>query len=150
MTHTTRITVRSDDIDANGHVRDSKYLDYAVHARWVTLAHAGLDAGKLVAAGLGPVNLEVSITYAREVVLGDEIAVETRFEYPSPKLVKVVQTLTRRDGIVAAQVVSVTGLMDLRRRKLVDDAAGRYGEFLSDLTVVDLVPFTGSAPRTDR
>jgi len=83
--------------------------------------------------------LDVSIKYRRELMLGDEIDVETRFEYPSPKIVKVVQSTVRRsDGIVAAEVTSLTGLMNLTERKLVDNAAVVWRRFLRQPSIVDL------------
>ncbi|KOX03197.1 hypothetical protein ADK66_28770 [Micromonospora sp. NRRL B-16802] len=137
--HSTHIIIRSDDIDSNGHVRGSQYLSYAVHARWSALAEAGLSVKKLAAAGFGPVELDVSIKYRRELMLGDEIDVETRFEYPSPKIVKVVQsTIRRSDGTVAAEVTSLTGLMNLTERKLVDNAAAVWRRFLREPSIVDL------------
>ncbi|MFD6566120.1 acyl-CoA thioesterase [Micromonospora profundi] len=138
MPHSTHIIIRSDDIDSNGHVRGSQYLNYAVHARWSALAQAGLSVKKLAAAGFGPVDLDVSIKYRRELMLGDEIDVETRFEYPSPKIVKVVQSTIRSDGIVAAEVTSLTGLMNLTERKLVDNAAVVWRRFLRQPSIVDL------------
>ncbi|GIG00169.1 BTAD domain-containing putative transcriptional regulator [Catellatospora citrea] len=139
VTHTASITVSADDIGANGHVRSSRYLDYSVQARWAAAADAGLSIKELAAAGLGPVELEVSIKYLNELVHGDEIDVVTRFEYPSPKIVQLVQSMFRRsDGELAAVVTCVTGLMDIAERRLVDNAAAVWAEFLRDLAVVDL------------
>ncbi|MEH0927175.1 acyl-CoA thioesterase [Micromonospora sp. CPCC 205558] len=139
--HSTHIIIRSDDIDSNGHVRGSKYLDYAVHARWIALTQAGLSAKKLASAGFGPVVLDVSIKYRRELMLGDEIDIETRFEYGSPKFVKTIQSTVRRsDGVVAAEVTSLTGLMNLAERKLVDDGVVVWRKFLHQPSVVDLPP----------
>ncbi|MEU8256614.1 acyl-CoA thioesterase [Micromonospora inaquosa] len=139
--HSTHIIIRSDDIDSNGHVRGSQYLNYAVHARWIALAQAGLSVEQLAAAGFGPVELDVSIKYRRELMLGDEIDVETRFEYPSPKFVRVIQSTVRRsDGALAAEVTSLTGLMNLTERKLVDNGVVVWRQFLRRPSVVDLPP----------
>lgn len=139
VTHTASITVGAEDIGPNGHVRSSRYLDYAIRARWAALADAGLSIKELASAGVGPVELDVSIKFLRELVLGDEIDVVTRFEYPSPKIVRLVQSLFRRsDGVLAAIVTSVTGLMDIAERRLVDNAAEVWADFLQDLAVVDL------------
>ncbi|GAA0389268.1 acyl-CoA thioesterase [Micromonospora gifhornensis] len=141
MPHSTHIIIRSDDIDANGHVQSARYLNYAQHARWIAVAQAGLSVRKLSGAGFSPVELNVSITYLRELVLGDEIDVESRFEFPSSKTIKVIQSIARRsDGAVAAEVTSLTGLMDLSERKLVDNAAAVWRSFLRQPSVVDLPP----------
>ncbi|MBL6279230.1 thioesterase family protein [Micromonospora fiedleri] len=145
VTHTASIAVGADDIGTNGNVRSSKYLDYSIQARWAALADAGLSIKELAAAGLGPVELDVSIKYLRELVLGDQVDVVTRFEYPSPKIVRLVQSMFRRsDGALAAVVTSVTGLMDIAQRRLVDDAAAAWAVFLRDLAVVDLAESSDS------
>ncbi|GAA4465611.1 acyl-CoA thioesterase [Phytohabitans houttuyneae] len=63
---------------------DAGVIDYSIRARWAALADAGLSIKELAAAGLGPVELDVSIKYLHELVLGDEVDVITRFEYPAP------------------------------------------------------------------
>lgn len=139
VTHTTPITVSADDVGPTGHVRSSRYLDYSVQARWAALADAGLSVKELASAGLGPVELDVSIKYMRELVFGDEIDVVTRFEYPSPKIVRLVQSVIRRsDGELVAVVTAVTGLMEIASRRLVDNAADIWADFLRDLAVVGL------------
>ncbi|WP_327037657.1 thioesterase family protein [Micromonospora maris] len=141
MPHSTHIVIRSDDIDVNGHVQSARYLNYAQHARWIAVAQAGLSIRKLAGAGFSPVELDVSIKYLHELMLGDEIDVESRFEFPSPKTIRVVQSIVRRsDGALAATVTSLTGLMNLTERKLVDDAAGVWRTFLREPSVVDLPP----------
>ncbi|MEH1030694.1 BTAD domain-containing putative transcriptional regulator [Micromonospora profundi] len=137
-THTASITVGSDDIGANGSVRSPRYLDYSIRARCAALADAGLSIKELAAAGLGPVDLEVSIKYLDELVLGDEVDVVTRFEYLAPKIVRLVQSMIRRsDGAIVSVVTSVTSLMDTTGRWLVDDATV-WAEFPRDRAVVDL------------
>lgn len=147
VTHTTSITVSADDVGTNGNVRSSRYLDYSVQARWAALADAGLSIKELASAGLGPVELDVSIKYLRELVLGDEIDVVTRFEYPSPKIVRLIQSMFRRsDGVLAAVVTCVTGMMDIAERRLVDNAADVWADFLRDRAVVGLADPEGDQP----
>ncbi|GIF64109.1 hypothetical protein Ais01nite_21440 [Asanoa ishikariensis] len=144
MTHSTHIIVRSDDIDTNGHVRGAQYLNYAVHARWTALFEAGLSLEKITAARLGPVDLDDSVKYLRELTLGDEIDVHTRFEFPAPRYVKVIQSAVRRsDGAVTAEVVSTTGLMDLTERKLVNDVAELWSRFLRAPELIGLPEAVG-------
>ncbi|MCA2218412.1 acyl-CoA thioesterase [Jidongwangia harbinensis] len=139
MAHTVRINVRTDDTDTNGHVRNSRYLDYGVHARWLTLLHSGLDPRALAARRLGPVDLETTVRYRKELVIGDDVDVLTRFLYPEPRTVNVLQTLTRAsDGVVAAEIRTVNAIMDLQHRKLLDDVVGAYRTLLTDHVSVDL------------
>ncbi|WP_031469370.1 acyl-CoA thioesterase [Sciscionella sediminilitoris] len=128
MTFTVRIQVRNADLDTNGHVRGPKYLEYADQARWECVQAAGVRLDALAAAHLGPVNLETTIRFEREI-RGGEIKVVTEFEYHG-KTGRVHQELCA-DGTRLAAVHSVTGLLDLRTRRLVPDAE-RIGAFATE------------------
>lgn len=112
------IAVRSDDLDPNGHVRGPAYLAYADHARWLTLDAAGIDVADLLARGIGPVNLETTLRFHRELRALDHVEVHTRFEWATGKVSWVEQRLARSDGTLVAEVSSVSGLLDLTARKL--------------------------------
>ncbi|MGW5449325.1 acyl-CoA thioesterase [Streptomyces asiaticus] len=56
-----RLAVRHSDLDTNGHVRGSAYVDFADHARWACVQKAGVDPLEMTRSGLGPVNLETTI-----------------------------------------------------------------------------------------
>jgi len=115
------VTVRGYETDALGHLNQSVYLQYAEHARWSILQAAGVGPSELLAKGVGPVVLETTIRYARELRAGDEVAVTCAFEWGDGKTFRVAQTITKTDGTVSAQVQSVAGLMDLKERRLVSD-----------------------------
>ena len=69
------IAVRSYELDANGHVTRTAYLQYAEHARWEYSRAAGVEQADVYAAGIGPVTLEETIRYHRELRAGDELSV---------------------------------------------------------------------------
>lgn len=118
--HRTAVTVRGYEIDALGHVAHTVYLQYAEHARWDCLDHAGLGASTLLGAGVMPVILETKITYRRELRYNDEVAIGCVFEWGDGATARILQRIVRsRDGQVAAEVVCVAGLLDLARRELV-------------------------------
>ncbi|QUQ64433.1 acyl-CoA thioesterase [Kutzneria sp. CA-103260] len=117
----TTIAVRSDDLDVNGHVRGPAYLAYGDHARWVCLSAAGIDPNRLRAQGIGPVNLETTVRFRSELTAGDDVEVSCAFHWGEGKTSRVVQRLLRPDGTVAAEIESVSGLLDLTRRRLVAD-----------------------------
>lgn len=118
-----RIRVRISDLDTNGHVRGPAYLDYADQARWECVRAAGVDLDRLAARRLGPVNLETRIRFLRELRAGDEVVVSSRFEYGTGKSSRVVQQLALADGTPVAEVTSVSGLLDLESRRLVEHPA---------------------------
>jgi hypothetical protein len=84
-----RIAVRGYEIDAQGHLGGVVYLQYGEHARWECLRAAGITPHKLAAAGVGPVQLETTIRFHRELRAGDEVDVSCAFMWG---------TATRRSG----------------------------------------------------
>ncbi|MFU0243298.1 acyl-CoA thioesterase, partial [Streptomyces scabiei] len=68
------VTVRGYETDTQGHLNQSVYLNYAEHARWSMLQAAGIRQADLVARQVGPVALETTIRFRRELLAGDEVA----------------------------------------------------------------------------
>jgi acyl-CoA thioester hydrolase len=121
-----RVTVRGYETDALGHLNQSVYLQYAEHARWCVLQEAGVGQCELLSKGVGPVVLETTIRYLRELRAGDEVEVTCAFEWGGGKTFRVAQTIRKTDGTVSAEVASVGGLLDLEERRLVADPQGCF------------------------
>ncbi|MBO3735926.1 acyl-CoA thioesterase [Actinoplanes flavus] len=127
-----RVAVRGYELDLQGHVNQAVYLQYGEHARWQCFLAAGVGPDVLVRAGVGPVVLETTIRYLKELRAGDEVDVTCRFVWGDGKTFRVEQEYTRADGVPVAQVTGVAGLMDRTTRRLVDDPAGRLRELATD------------------
>ncbi|WP_308315530.1 thioesterase family protein [Streptomyces sp. ISL-100] len=72
------------------------------------------------------------VRFHQELLAGDEVEVSCVFSYGPGKTGRVTQEMHRADGVLAATVESVIGLLDLRTRRLVPDPAGRWREFATD------------------
>ena len=118
------VTVRGYETDVQGHLNQSVYLQYAEHARWSLLRAAGITQAGLIGSGVGPVALETTIRYLRELLAGDEVEVSCGFEWGEGKTFRIQQTIRKKDGTVAAEITAVGGLMDLKERRLVPDPGG--------------------------
>jgi acyl-CoA thioester hydrolase len=117
-----RLEVRAYELDTQGHVTTAAYLQYADHARWKLLAAAGVDLEELRRSGLGPVTLETTVRFVRELRLGHAVGVSCVFEWPGGKTGHVAQQLHRTDdGGLVAELRSAGGLLDLTARKLVPE-----------------------------
>jgi acyl-CoA thioester hydrolase len=121
-----RITVRGYEIDAQGHLSGVVYLQYGEHARWECLRAAGISQHKLAAAGVGPVQLETSIRFHRELRAGDAVDVSCVFVWGDGKTFRVEQDFRHPDGTLVAELANVGGLLNLKERRLVADPAGRF------------------------
>ncbi len=126
------VTVRGYETDVQGHLNQAVYLQYAEHARWELFEAAGIRQRDLQAAGIGPVVLETTIRYKRELRAGDKVEVTCGFEWGTGKTFRLAQVIRKVDGTVSAEVTAVGGFMDLTARRLLEDPAGRIGALAED------------------
>ncbi|MEV5977342.1 thioesterase family protein [Streptomyces sp. NPDC052114] len=133
-----RVGVRGYETDSQGHLNQAVYLQYAEHARWSLLRAAGIEQTDLLDKGVGPVVLENTVRYLRELRAGDETTVSCAFVWGERKTFGVEQTVTRADGMVAATVTSVGGLLDLKERRLVADPREYFRALAADPAVLGL------------
>ncbi|WP_327318718.1 acyl-CoA thioesterase [Streptomyces sp. NBC_01235] len=133
-----RITVRGYETDVQGHVNQSVYINYAEHARWSLLQAAGISQADLLGRGVGPVGLETTIRYKRELLAGDEVDVTCVFEWGGGKTFRIQQTIRKTDGTVAAELTSVGGLLDLEKRRMIANPHDYFKELAKDPGLFEL------------
>lgn len=121
-----RFRVRGYELDTQGHVNQAEYLHYAEQARWECLLADGITQDILVAAGIGPVALDVTVRFRRELRGGDEVDVTCEFDWGEGKVFHIRQEFRRPDGTHVASLTSAAGLLDLRERRLVPDPRARF------------------------
>ncbi|WP_405883713.1 acyl-CoA thioesterase [Streptomyces sp. NBC_01384] len=126
------VTVRGYETDILGHLNQSVYLQYAEHARWCLIEAAGISQADLISKGVGPVVLETTIRYLRELRAGDETEVTCAFAFGEGKTYRMQQTIRKPDGTVAAEFTAVGGLLDLKERRLVADPREYFRALASD------------------
>lgn len=133
-----RVRVRGYELDINGHLNQAVYLQYAEHARWELVRAAGVSQEKMLAAGVGPVVLETTIRYHRELRDGDEVDVSCAFGWGGGKTFRVSQDIRLTDGVLAAEVRGVSGLLSLEERRLVADPVRCFRELASEPALLGL------------
>lgn len=113
-------TVRWADCDANGHMRNTSYSEYAIDVRMAYLAENGFTFEKMVESKLGPVILHEAIDYLREVRLGQTVEVDLGLVGLSPDgaRFKFEHDIWLPGRHKAARIVLAGGWMDLELRKL--------------------------------
>lgn len=117
----TRIIVRSYELDMLGHVNHAVYHQYAEIARSGLLQEAGCLVDDLVANRKAPVLLESHIVFRRELRGGDVVDVSCEAKFGSGKTFSMDSVVTKLDGTVSAEITCTMGVMDLDARKLVAD-----------------------------
>jgi acyl-CoA thioester hydrolase len=112
--------IRLDEIDFNGHLHNTKYLEYCSHTRYCQLVEQGWDLRRMGEYGIGAVSLADDIHYRREVQLGDLITVTyqvTGYSADGKRWRSRTQML-RPDGAVAATVTTNGAWFGLRSRRI--------------------------------
>ena len=115
-----RFEVRWADLDANRHLRNTAYLDYATHVRFAYLAENGFPPSRFGELHFGPVILREEMTFLREVGPNEELTVDYRLAAVSEdgRRFRLRHRVFRRDGEEAARIETDGGWMDLATRKL--------------------------------
>lgn len=121
-----RMQVRVYEIDPQLHLNGAVYLQYADHARFQSVRAAGVSVEGMLGDGMGPVNLETVIRYHNELRAGEEVDVTCEWKWATGKTYRVEHVFRRMDGEIAAEVNTVSGLIDLTKRCLVPDPASEW------------------------
>jgi len=117
---TRRLVVRWSDLDANGHLRNTAYPEYANDTRVGLLASIGYTWARFQSIHLGPVLFREEIEYRREAALGDEVIVDALSAGVAPDTSRwsIRHRLWKSDGTEMARITVVGAWMDLELRKL--------------------------------
>lgn len=127
-----RVGVRSYELDVNGHVNHAIYHRYGEHARTEHLAAAGCTLDRLSQRGVGLVLLETRVRFLRELRHDDQVDVDSRIGFGEGKAFEIAHTLRRADGVVAAEITCVLGLLDSAERRLLPDPGARLRELATE------------------
>ena len=114
------IHARWGDMDFNGHMRNTAYLDAAGDVRVQYFADHGFGAAEFARLQVGPVILRDTLDYFRELHLLEEVEVALAVLGLSEdgSHFRMRNDFRRRDGERIARVESTGGWLDLRGRKL--------------------------------
>ena len=109
------------DLDANGHMANTAYLDKAADVRMYYFAEHGFPGREFARLAIGPVIRKDELEYFRELRLLDDIIVTLQVEALSVDGARfVLRNEFWRDDVLAARVTSSGGWLDLKGRKLVE------------------------------
>jgi len=118
-TFETSLQVRPDDIDMNGHVHNSKYLDYVLAARFDQMERCyRMSMTEFLERGLSWYVKAAYIEHKRALFMGEWVTVQTRIVDVGKHGVRVEYTILKQEG----GKVSAKGYFDYT---LVDRHTGR-------------------------
>jgi len=108
--HTTRVTVRSYELDSLGHVNHAVYLNWLEHARMRLLDDMGLTLDELFHRQWLPTVVRIEVDYRSEARVGQTLRIETWMDGFGRSSVTVGQRVLAEadDRLVAeAKVIAV-------------------------------------------
>jgi acyl-CoA thioester hydrolase len=113
-------TVAWSDLDANVHMRNTGYLDYAAQSRFLYLAGQGFTPEEFKAAGIGPVVFSDEVRYLRELRFLEEFSVTIELGGINAEGSKfiLVNRFLKTDGTVSAEVSTRGAWFNLHERRV--------------------------------
>ncbi|GGM25748.1 hypothetical protein GCM10010129_82830 [Streptomyces fumigatiscleroticus] len=123
---TKSFEVRWDDVDLNGHLRNTRYLEYAATARLDFLVQSGWTPGDLLKAGVAAVSLGEEVRYRREVLPLETVTVTSRIVglRVDGATWRFEHTFSRGAGEEAAVVRTLGAWIDLKARRITAPPTG--------------------------
>ncbi len=114
------IAVRWSDLDPNGHVRHSAYLDYAAQVRIAYFASCGFDLKVLAGRRIGPILFSETIEYRRELRDNETVTADLwlRGLSANRKHWRIGHRIFKAGGVLAAELDCRGAWLDLETRRV--------------------------------
>ena len=118
--HQAEFKIYETYLDSYGHVNNAKYLELYEQARWDWMASRGLERSLIERTGIGPVIVNINISYKREVLARQIITIQTEVASYQKKIFTIQQKMLLPDGELASEATITGGLWSMKNRKLVE------------------------------
>jgi acyl-CoA thioester hydrolase len=121
MAFTTQHTVSWAQLDSNGHMANTAYLDTVVDTRFAYFASQGFPPSAFAKHHIGPVVRKDEVEYFKELRMQEAYTVNFRIAGMSGdgSRFRIVNEIRRADGELSARVTTLGGWFDLAARRLV-------------------------------
>ena len=110
------------DVDMNGHVANTTYIEYAVDVRVAFFDSYGFPPQDFLKHGFGPVIKSDFVEYFREVLMLEKmtVTIENGGFAPDGSRFRVVNSIYKKGRVLAARVVSIGGWLSFKERRLIE------------------------------
>jgi acyl-CoA thioester hydrolase len=114
-----RFVVRWSDADANGHLRNTAFSEYANDTRVALFAALGWAWTRFQEMRVGPVLFREEIDYRREAAIGEEVLVSAEVAGLAPDASRwsILHRLWKPDGTEMARIAVHGSWIDLEARR---------------------------------
>jgi acyl-CoA thioester hydrolase len=114
------VIIRESHMDTFGHMNNAAYLILFEEARWDFITKNGYGLKKVQELQQGPVVLELSMKFRKEITLLEKIKITLELLDYKGKISHFKQEMIKEDGTVATELTLTFGLFDLKTRRLID------------------------------
>ncbi|HON80601.1 MAG TPA: acyl-CoA thioesterase [Spirochaetota bacterium] len=116
---TYTFTVSETHIDAFGHVNNAAYLQLFEDARWDIISSGGYGLKEIQEHRKGPVILEVTLKYRKEILPNQVIRIDSRTKIKTERIYIVAQQMFNEQNELCCEAVFTGALFDLEKRKII-------------------------------
>lgn len=120
QTHKHETIIQETDLDFYGHLNNAAYLRLFEQARWALTNSNGYGLQDIVSKQIGPVVLEVSLKFKKEITAREKITIETQMLEITGKIMRAQQVMKKENGDPACEALFVFGLLDMKARRLIE------------------------------
>lgn len=114
------VQIKEFHLDTFGHVNNAVYMALYEEARWDFITKHGYGLEKIQQEKKGPVILESTIRYRKELINREIIKIISEpIDPEKSKIMTINQKMFKADGSLASDAVFTVGFMDLKERKLI-------------------------------
>ncbi len=114
------VLIRESHLDTFGHVNNAAYLALFEEARWDYITKNGYGLKKVQELQQGPVVLELSMKFKKEITLREKIKITMELLDHRGKISHFQQEMIKEDGTITTELELTFGLFDLKTRRLID------------------------------
>ena len=120
FTHEYRCQVRAEQVDSYGHVNNAQYLQMFELARWEWIGPWGGNKALAEELGVGPIVIEITVRFLKELKLGDNLVVKSKREGHLGRIFRIDHEIIDPSGECACRANFRMGFMNLNTRRLVE------------------------------
>jgi len=113
------IIIREQHLDTFGHVNNARYLEIFEQARWDLITDNGFGLEYIRSSGTGPVILEVSLRFLRELKNRDQVLIRSFVDSYEGKIGHMTQLLVNDAAQICCEGKFVFAQWDTRSRKII-------------------------------
>lgn len=106
-------------LDSFDHVNNAAYLQILEEARWDLLHKHGVNLKTIQTSGIGPVLLECTIKFLKELRMNQAIVVESKMLSFRAKVGIMAQNILNEQNELCSSAQITFGVFDLKNRKLI-------------------------------